>query len=44
MEEAIEICKLRLFRKLVAQVDAHKKIEPLPDINFNIRAGQTLVG
>jgi len=44
MEEAIEICKLRLFLKLVAQVgDAHK-IEPLPDIDFNIRAGNTLVG
>ncbi len=44
MEEATEICKLRLFLKLVAQVDAHEKIEPLPDIDFNIRAGNTLVG
>jgi hypothetical protein len=44
MEEAIEICKLRLFLKLVAQVDTVKKIEPLPDIDFNIRAGNTLVG
>ena len=49
MEEAVEICKLRLFLKLVAQVepDAGKDnlgIEPLPDIDFNIRAGNTLVG
>ena len=44
MEEAIEICKLRLFLKLVAQVDTVEKIEPLPDIDFNIRAGNTLVG
>jgi len=44
MEEAVEICKLRLFLKLVAQVDDVNKIEPLPDIDFNIRAGNTLVG
>jgi hypothetical protein len=49
MEEAVEICKLRLFLKLAAQVepDAAKEnlgIEPLPDIDFNIRAGNTLVG
>src|SRR5207302_9058067 len=44
MEEATEICKLRLFLKLVAQVDRHEDIEPLPDIDFNIRAGNTLVG
>lgn len=44
MEEATEICKLRLFLKLVAQVGAEDKIEPLPDIDFNIRAGNTLVG
>jgi len=44
MEEAIEICKLRLFLKLVSQVDNVNKIEPLPDIDFNIRAGNSLVG
>ena len=49
MEEAVEICKLRLFLKLAAQVepDASRDnlgIEPLPDIDFNIRAGNTLVG
>lgn len=44
MEEAVEIAKLRLFLKLVAQVDDRRRIEPLPDIDFNIRAGNTLVG
>lgn len=44
MEEAVEICKLRLFLKLVSQVDDVNKIEPLPDIDFNIRAGNSLVG
>lgn len=44
MQEATEICKLRLFLKLVAQIDHIKDIEPLPDIDFNIRAGNTLVG
>jgi len=49
MEEAVEICKLRLFLTLAAQVepDASRDnlgIEPLPDIDFNIRAGNSLVG
>ena len=44
MDEAVEICKLRLFLKLVAQVETFDQIEPLPDIDFNIRAGNTLVG
>jgi Eco57I restriction-modification methylase len=44
MEEATEICRLRLFLKLVAQVEKFGDIEPLPDIDFNIRAGNTLVG
>lgn len=44
MEEAVEICKLRLFLKLAAQVDRLEEIEPLPDIDFNIRPGNTLVG
>ncbi len=49
MEEAVEICKLRLFLKLAAQVEPDPArdnlgIEPLPDIDFNIRAGNTLVG
>ena len=44
MEEAVEICKLRLFLKLVAHLEHPDQIEPLPDIDFNVRAGNTLVG
>jgi hypothetical protein len=49
MNEAVEIAKLRLFLKLVATVEANYRkpnlgLEPLPDIDFNIRAGNTLVG
>ncbi len=49
MKEAVEIAKLRLFLKLVAVVDPNPNdenygLEPLPDIDFNIRAGNTLVG
>jgi hypothetical protein len=40
----VEICKLRLFLKLVAQLDTVAELEPLPDVDFNIRAGNTLVG
>ena len=49
MVEAVEICKLRLFLKLAAQVEPDNAkdnlgIEPLPDIDFNIKVGNTLVG
>lgn len=44
MDEAVEICKLRLFLKLAAQLEDPEQIEPLPDIDFNIRAGNSLVG
>src|SRR5262249_26846158 len=49
IEEGVEICKLRLFLKLAAQVEPEAAktnfgIEPLPDIDFNIRPGNTLVG
>ncbi len=44
MDEAVEICKLRLFLKLIAQVERAEDVEPLPDIDFNIRSGNTLVG
>ena len=44
MEEAVEICKLRLFLKLAAQLEPGQQVEPLPDIDFNVRSGNTLVG
>jgi hypothetical protein len=43
-KQATEIAKLRLFLKLVALLDVGDEIEPLPDIDFNIRHGNTLVG
>ncbi|MCS6989613.1 MAG: Eco57I restriction-modification methylase domain-containing protein, partial [Chloroherpetonaceae bacterium] len=44
VEEAVEICKLRLFLKLVATIDDKADLEPLPDIDFNIKAGNSLIG
>lgn len=49
MVEATEIAKLRLFLKMVAVVEVNKRepnlgLDPLPDIDFNIRCGNTLVG
>ena len=49
MEEAVEIAKLRLFLKMVAVVEVNPRLDnlgldPLPDIDFNIRCGNTLVG
>ena len=49
MHEAAEIAKLRLFLKMVAVVEVDRRAEnlgldPLPDIDFNIRCGNTLVG
>lgn len=43
-KQATEIAKLRLFLKLVALLEPGDQIEPLPDIDFNIRHGNTLVG
>jgi hypothetical protein len=43
-EQATEIAKLRLFLKLVALLEPGDEIEPLPDIDFNIRHGNTLIG
>lgn len=49
MAEAVEIAKLRLFLKMVAVVEVNQRadnlgLDPLPDIDFNIRCGNTLVG
>ena len=43
-KQATEIAKLRLFLKLVSLLEPGDDIEPLPDIDFNIRHGNTLVG
>ena len=49
MVEATEIAKLRLFLKMMAVVEVDFRapnmgLDPLPDIDFNIRCGNTLVG
>lgn len=49
MHEAVEIARLRLFLKMVSVVDVDPAdenlgLDPLPDIDFNIRCGNTLVG
>ena len=44
MEEACEIAKLRLFLAMVASVRKVEDLEPLPNIDFNILPGNSLVG
>ena len=44
MEEATDIAKLRLFLALVASADKVTQLEPLPNIDFNIMPGNSLVG
>lgn len=44
---ATEICKLRLWLSMVADMeegDNPEDIDPLPNIDFNIRQGNTLIG
>ena len=44
MEEATEIAKLRLFLSLVASAEKRDQLEPLPNIEFNLLAGNSLIG
>jgi hypothetical protein len=44
MREASEIARLRLFLKLISAVDNFSDIEPLPDLEFNIKSGNLLIG
>ena len=44
MEEATEIAKLRLFLSLVASAETRDQLEPLPNIEFNLLAGNSLIG
>jgi len=44
VDEGVEICKLRLFLQLASHLADITSIEPLPDIDFNIYAGNSLVG
>ena len=44
MEEATEIAKLRLFLVLVASAHSRAELEPLPNIDFNVLPGDSLIG
>jgi hypothetical protein len=42
---AVEICKLRLWLSMVADIENDPAdVEPLPNIEFNIRQGNSLIG
>ncbi|WP_435552617.1 Eco57I restriction-modification methylase domain-containing protein [Natrinema sp. CGMCC1.2065] len=42
---AVEICKLRLWLSMVADIeDEPHEVEPLPNTDFNIRQGNSLIG
>jgi len=44
MREAVETAKLRLFLALASKLERRQEIEPLPDLDFNLRPGNLLVG
>ncbi len=44
LEEALEITSLRLYLTLVTSAQNVEEIEPLSDIDFNIQAGNALIG
>ncbi|MDR0488247.1 MAG: hypothetical protein LBG99_02400 [Propionibacteriaceae bacterium] len=44
MPGAIETAKLRIFLSLAACVDTREELQPLPDLDFNLKAGNLVVG
>jgi Putative DNA-binding domain/Putative RNA methylase family UPF0020 len=44
MAEATEIARLRLFLALVSSAHTIDELEPLPNIDFNIQSGNSLIG
>ena len=44
MKEAVEVCKLRLFLSLVSSALSREELEPLPNMDFNILCGNSLIG
>ncbi len=44
MPDAIETAKLRIFLSLVSCLESKDQIEPLPDLDFNLRVGNLVVG
>jgi len=44
MEDAIETAKLRIFLALASCLETKDQIEPLPDLDFNLKVGNLVVG
>ncbi|MCY4525385.1 MAG: hypothetical protein OXB89_02150 [Anaerolineaceae bacterium] len=44
MDEATEIARLRLFLALVSSAQTLEQLEPLPNIDFNVMTGNSLIG
>lgn len=44
MPGAIETAKLRIFLALAACVDRREELQPLPDLDFNLKVGNLVVG
>jgi len=44
MPEAIEVARLRMYLTLIAKLDSPNQIEQIPDLEFNIKVGNLLVG
>jgi len=44
MKEAVETAKLRLFLALASELEQRNELEALPDLDFNLRAGNLLAG
>jgi type I restriction-modification system DNA methylase subunit len=44
MPDAIETAKLRLFLSLVACLETKEQLEPLPDLDFNLKVANLVVG
>lgn len=44
MAEAIETAKLRVFLALASCLETKEQLEPLPDLDFNLKVGNLVVG
>lgn len=44
MPDAIETAKLRIFLALASCLEARSELEPLPDLDFNLKVGNLVVG
>lgn len=44
MPDAVETAKLRIFLSLAACVDTRADLQPLPDLDFNLKTGNLVVG